>query len=409
MIAASRIQELATQRFEQAVENRRHLHQNPELSFEEENTARYIASALEARGIEKIDRGVGGNGVVATITGAEEGPAIALRADIDALPIQEVPGRSYGSTNSGVMHACGHDGHTSSLLLCASVLHAVQEELPGTVKLMFQPAEERIPGGAQAMIRDGVLESPLVHAVLGQHVNPDLEVGTVGFCPGLFMASADDVYITIEGKGAHAAKPHLGIDPVAVASNIIVSLQQIVSRNANPIVPSVLTFGRFIADGATNVIPNTVEIEGTFRTIDPAWRDAALERIERAVKAQAEALGARATVRIDRGYPPLVNDEPLTSASRRRAVEYLGKEHVVDLPPAMWAEDFSYFGLERPACFYNLGVRNENRGIIHQVHTPEFDLDEQALRVGGGLMAWLAIGALEELDSSGLRNRSASS
>jgi len=397
MISASRIQDLATERFEQALENRRHLHQHPELSFEEHHTANYIAKALEARGIEGIERGVGGNGVVATIAGREDGPVVALRADIDALPIQEVPGRSYGSTRAGVMHACGHDGHTSSLLLCASILQAVRDELPGTVKLMFQPAEERIPGGAQAMIRDGVLESPHVQAVLGQHVNPDLQVGTVGFCPGLFMASADDVYITIEGKGAHAAKPHLGVDPVAIASSIVVMLQQIVSRNANPIVPSVLTFGRFIADGATNVIPNTVEIEGTFRTIDPEWRDEALERIERAVLSHAQAFGARAAVRIDRGYPPVINDEQLTQAARSRAVEYLGEKQVIDLPPAMWAEDFSYFGLERPACFYNLGVRNEERGIVHQVHTPDFDLDEQALRVGGGLMAWLTIGSLERL------------
>ncbi len=397
MISASRIQDLATERFEQALENRRHLHQHPELSFEEHHTANYIAKALEARGIEGIERGVGGNGVVATIAGREDGPVVALRADIDALPIQEVPGRSYGSTRAGVMHACGHDGHTSSLLLCASILQAVRDELPGTVKLMFQPAEERIPGGAQAMIRDGVLESPHVQAVLGQHVNPDLQVGTVGFCPGLFMASADDVYITIEGKGAHAAKPHLGVDPVAIASSIVVMLQQIVSRNANPIVPSVLTFGRFIADGATNVIPNTVEIEGTFRTIDPEWRDEGLEGIERAVLFPAQGVCGRAAGGIDRGYPPVINDEQLTQAARSRAVEYLGEKQVIDLPPAMWAEDFSYFGLERPACFYNLGVRNEERGIVHQVHTPDFDLDEQALRVGGGLMAWLTIGSLERL------------
>jgi amidohydrolase len=289
------------------------------------------------------------------------------------------------------MHACGHDGHTSSLLLCAGILQELRDELPGAVKLIFQPAEERTPGGAQAMIADGVLESPHVGSVLGQHVNPDLPVGTVGFNAGLFMASADEIYITVQGTGGHAAKPHQGVDPVAIAANLIVSLQQIVSRNADPIVPSVLSFGRVAAAGSANVIPDEVDVEGTFRTVDADWREEALSRIERTAHALCEAMGARATVEIKRGYPPLVNHPELTTRARTRAVEYLGVEHVVDLPPALWAEDFAYFALVRPGCFYNLGVRNEERDIVHQVHTSRFDLDEEALRVGGGLLAWLAV------------------
>ncbi len=395
MIPADRIRDEADALFDETVRMRRHLHMHPELSFGETETSRFIAAELERAGIPH-EAGIAGNGIVATVAGSGPG-VVALRADMDALPIHEANDHDYRSLNDGAMHACGHDGHTSSLLTTARILASLGEELPGTVKLIFQPAEERAPGGAHAMIEAGVLDTPRVAHVFGQHVNTDLPAGTVGFNPGLFMASADEIYITVEGRGGHAAKPHQGTDPVVIASNLVLSLQQIVSRNADPIVPSVLTFGRFIGDGAANVIPDRVELAGTFRTVDERWRDDALERLEKTTHAVVAAFGATAKVRIVRGYPPVVNDPNTTQTARDLAVSYLGAESVVNLPPAMWAEDFAYFGQERPSCFYNLGVRNEARGIVHAVHTPRFDLDEHALRIGGGLMAWIAVGSLAAL------------
>lgn len=398
MIDVDEIRRLADEQYEVAVRVRRHLHRNPELSFEEERTAGFVAAELEGAGIRHT-RGVGGHGIVGVIRGTaavDDGtPVVALRADMDALPIEEENDHDFRSTSHGVMHACGHDGHTSSLLAAGRILRGVADRLPGTVKLIFQPAEERSPGGAQAMIADGVLDSPRVGHVFGQHVNTELPVGTVGFNPGLFMASADEIYVTVHGRGGHAAKPHQGVDPVVIASNLIVTLQQIVSRNADPVAPSVLTFGRFVADGSANVIPDRVELAGTLRTMDDAWRERALERIESTTRDVVAALGGRAQVDIVRGYPALINDAAATALARARAESFLGNDRVVDLPPAMWAEDFAYYGRERPSCFYNLGVRNESRGIVHAVHTSRFDLDEEALRIGSGLMAWIAIGALE--------------
>ncbi|MFW5683763.1 MAG: M20 metallopeptidase family protein [Spirochaetota bacterium] len=394
MITPDRVRNLARELHPEAIRVRRHLHMYPELSFEERETARFVASELTSAGID-FREGIAGNGILATVSGDRGGPVLALRADMDALPITEENEGEYRSQNPGAMHACGHDGHTASLLTTARMLAALGDELPGTVKLIFQPAEERAPGGAHAMIEAGVLEEPSVDVVFGQHVNPELPAGMVGFNPGLFMASADDVYITVHGKGGHAAKPHRDVDPIVIASSLVVALQQIVSRNADPIVPSVLSFGRFIGDGAANVIPDTVELAGTFRTMDDGWRDEALARIERTARALVEALGGRADVSIVRGYPAVVNEPELTLRARDRAVEYLGDEQVVDLPPAMWGEDFSYYGRDRPACFYNLGVRNEQAGIVNAVHTPRFDLDEDALRTGSGLMAWITIAELE--------------
>ncbi|MFW6288480.1 MAG: M20 metallopeptidase family protein [Spirochaetota bacterium] len=395
MVAADRVRNEADALLDEAVRVRRHLHMHPELSFDETETSAFIATELERAGVPH-ETGIAGNGIVATVTGSGTG-VVALRADTDALPIREANDHEYRSRNDGVMHACGHDGHTASLLTTARILASLGDELRGTVKLIFQPAEERAPGGAKAMIDAGVLDAPRVEHVFGQHVNPELPVGTVGFNPGLFMASADEIYLTVEGRGGHAAKPHQGVDPVVIASNLVVSLQQIVSRNADPVVASVLTFGRFIGDGAANVIPDRVELAGTFRTVDARWREEALERIERTARAVAAAFGGRAEVRIVRGYPPVVNDPDTTRAARDLAVTYLGEESVINLPPAMWAEDFAYFAQERPSCFYNLGVRNEARRIVHAVHTPRFDLDEEALRIGSGLMAWIAAGSLAAL------------
>ena len=399
MITAETVRRLADELYDDTVRVRRTIHRTPELSFDEKGTAAFVADELSQAGIPYTPA-VGGHGVIATIAGDAaagrgETPVVALRADMDALPIGEENDHGFCSTVDGVMHACGHDGHTASLLTAGRILARLHDTLSGTVRLIFQPAEERAPGGAQAMIGDGALESPRVRSVFGQHVNPDLPVGTVGFNPGLFMASTDDVVITVRGRGGHAAKPHDAVDPIAIASQLIVTLQQVVSRSANPITPSVLTFGRFVAEGAINVIPDTAELAGTFRTVDERWREEALGQIEAISRDLVASLGGTAQVEIRRGYPPVVNDAGATALARERAVEYLGEDRVVDLPPAMWAEDFAYFAKERPACFYNLGVRNEKRGIVHPVHSSRFDLDEEALRVGGGLMAWIALGALE--------------
>ena len=394
MITPDQVRHRADDLHEDAIRVRRHLHRHPELSFSETETAAFVATELRSAGIPHVT-GVGGNGIVATLEGTRSEPVVALRADMDALPIREENTHEFCSANEGVMHACGHDGHTASLLAAGRILQDLRGELAGTVKLFFQPAEERAPGGAHEMIEAGVLEEPYVRHVFGQHVNTELAVGSVGFNPGLFMASADELYFTIRGRGGHAAKPHQEVDPVVIASNLIVTLQQIVSRNADPTIPSVLSFGRIIGDGAANVIPDSVELAGTFRTIDAEWREEALRRIEHTTTALVAALGGAAEIRIVRGYPPVVNDPEVTARARSRAVELLGADHVVDLPPAMWAEDFAYFCRERPSCFYNLGVRNEERGIVHPVHTARFDLDEEALRVGSALLAWIAIGELE--------------
>lgn len=405
MIGKDRVRSLAASEQPNAVRVRRHLHTNPELSFEEERTAAYIADELRASGIDAHVDGAT-HGVIGLIAGRGgspanrvadhgNGPVVALRADMDALPIREETQHEYRSANEGVMHACGHDGHVACVLTAGRILAALRDELAGGIKLIFQPAEERAPGGALAMIESGVLESPRVDRIYGQHVNTELPAGTVGFASGLFMASADEIYIDVRGRGGHAAKPHQATDPVVIASTLIVTLQQIVSRNADPNTPSVLSFGRVRADGAANVIPDKVEIAGTFRTVNDTWRETALERIRETSSSLASMLGGEATVRIVRGYPALVNDPQTTGSARSRAVDYLGEQRVVDLGPEMWSEDFAYYGRHRPSCFYNLGVRNEARGIVHPVHTPRFDLDEEALQVGSGLLAWIAIGALE--------------
>ena len=376
------------------VETRRHLHAHPELSFKEYETASYIARRLREIGLEPEEK-VAGTGVVALISGKLPGNrVIALRADTDALPILEANKVPYASKNPGVMHACGHDVHTASLLATAEILNSLRDRFPGTVKLIFQPAEEKAPGGARKMIEAGVLKDPEPDAILGQHVMVQIPVGKVGFKPGLYMASADEIYFTVKGKGGHGAMPDKNIDPVLITSHIIVALQQIVSRNANPLMPSVLSFGRIIADGATNVIPNEVQVAGTFRTLDEKWRMEALERIRRMAGQIAEAMGGSCEFHIVKGYPSLYNEEKLTKKSRAWAAEYMGEENIIDLDVWMAAEDFAYYSRELDACFYRIGVSNEAKGIVSNVHTPTFDIDEQALETGPGLMTWLCINNL---------------
>ncbi|MDA0713878.1 MAG: M20 family metallopeptidase, partial [Bacteroidetes bacterium] len=312
------------------------------------------------------------------------------RADMDALPIQETNEVSYRSMNDGVMHACGHDVHSSSLMGAALILNQLKEKWTGEVRIIFQPGEERLPGGASLMIAEGVLTNPDVDVILGQHVFPELPSGMVGFKPGMYMASADEIYLKVKGKGGHGAMPHLNIDPVLISAHVLTALQQVVSRRAKATTPSVLSFGSIHGNGSTNVIPDEVKIEGTFRTFDEAWRDEAHRHIEQIAKGTAQSMGGDCEVKILKGYPYLMNHETLTARCTASAERYLGKEHVVELPLRMTAEDFAYYSHEVPACFYRLGTAGKNGQFKDSVHTSTFDIDEDALITGMGLMAFLA-------------------
>lgn len=386
-----KIKQLAKEHAAEVVANRRYLHTNPELSFQEYNTAKFVAQKLKDIGLTPQE-GIANTGVVALIEGRNpSSKVIGLRADMDALPIFEKNNVPYKSQNEGVMHACGHDVHTSSLLGTAKILHQLKDEFEGTVKLVFQPAEEKAPGGASIMIKEGVLENPSPASMLGQHVAPNVPVGKIGFREGMYMASTDEIYMTIKGKGGHGAMPDQLIDPVLIASHVIVSLQQIISRNRKPANPSVLSFGRFIADGVTNVIPNEVTIQGTFRCMDEEWREDGLRRMKKMAEGITEAMGGVCEFEIVKGYPFLKNHPELTRRIKAEATAYMGAENIIDLDLWMAGEDFAFYSQVVDSCFYRLGTRNEARGIISGVHTPTFDIDEAALEIGPGLMSWLAV------------------
>ncbi len=389
-----RIKSLAQAYKQEVIDLRRHLHSHPELSFQEFQTAAFVAEKLKAIGITEIESKAT-TGWSALIKGKNpEKKVVALRADMDALPIIEANEVPYKSQNPGVMHACGHDAHTASLLGAAKILHEVRDQFEGTIKLIFQPGEEIIPGGASLMIKDKVLENPRPQYILGQHVMPMIPAGKVGFRSGLYMASADELYLTIKGKGGHGAMPETFIDPVLISAHLLVALQQIVSRVANPKIPSVLSFGRVEALGATNIIPNEVKIQGTFRTLDEGWRAKAHEKMRQIAEGIVEGMGGQLDFEIRKGYPFLKNNPELTARSVAAAQTYLGVENVLDLDIWMAAEDFAYFSQEIDGCFYRLGTRNEARGITSGVHTPTFDIEEEALEIGAGLMAWLAVSEL---------------
>jgi amidohydrolase len=384
--------DLAHAHFDQTKAIRRHLHAHPELSFEEVHTSNYIAAQLDALSISYI-RNIGGHGIVAHIYGQKAGTkVVALRGDMDALPIEEANSVPYKSQNVGVMHACGHDVHTACLLGAAAILQASRPLFGGTIRLIFQPAEERLPGGASLMIRDGALENPAPEAIFGQHVYPSMEAGKVGFRAGKYMASADEIYITLHGRGGHGATPHLCIDPVVMSAQVIQALQTIVSRHSDPLMPTVLTFGKlYTIGGATNIIPDQLKMEGTLRTMDEKWRTKAHLLLETIVKNTAESMGGHAEVQILKGYPVLYNDEALTQQSVVWAKELLGAEQVETIPMRMTAEDFAWYTHVIPGCFYRLGTGNAAKGITSPVHTNTFDIDEAALPIGSALMAYLGI------------------
>lgn len=372
------------------VKVRRHLHAHPELSFEEHETSAYIKQQLTDLGISWIP--MAATGVVAVVQGTlQSDSVIALRADIDALPILEKNVVDYVSQNPGAMHACGHDFHTASLLGTARILQSMRDTFGGKIKLIFQPGEEVLPGGASIMIKEGVLADPKPTAILGQHAMPRIETGKIGIRAGKHMASMDAVKVRVIGRGGHGAEPHKNTDPVVIAAHVIIALQQVVSRIAQPGEPTVLSFGKVVANGAVNVIPDEVYMEGTFRAMNEVWREEAHRRMKEIAEGISESMGARCEVTIVRGYPFLINEKNLTRQVTEFAIEYLGKENVLEEDIWMAAEDFAYYSQAADSCFYLCGVGNSSMGITSSLHTPTFDIDERSLITSSGLMAYLAI------------------
>ena len=385
------IKEKADSIFKTVLEARRHIHQYPELSFNETETSKYICSLLDRSGIE-YKSGYVKTGIVALIKGKNpEKKVVMLRADMDALPILEQNKTEYVSKNAGVMHACGHDVHSSCAIGAAFILNAFKAEFEGTVKIIFQPGEEVLPGGASLMIKEGVLTDPKVDKAIALHVHPGMEVGKTGFRSGMYMASTDEIYITITGKGGHAAMPADYNNPLLIVSELLLELKKKFPNDGKSEIPTVLAFGKMEGLGATNVIPEEVKLAGTFRTMDEKWRKEAHDIITKTILDICNKHKAKADINIMNGYPFLVNDAKLTENCKAAAEEYLGRENVEELPLRMTAEDFAYFSQELPVCFYRLGTGNKAKGITSGVHTSTFDIDEDALRIGSGLMAWLTI------------------
>lgn len=388
------IKRLANQYFEKTVSMYHQLHRHPELSGQEMQTAKYICQVLDDLGIEYTPN-VSGHGVVALLRGKlPKGRVVALRADMDALPIQEESGLPFSSEVPGVMHACGHDIHTASLLGTLMILNDMRDRFGGTVKAIFQPSEEEYEGGAKFMIEDNVLENPKVDVIIGQHVTPGMEAGTIGLKSGPFMASTDEVHLTITGKGGHAARPTETINPINVGTEIIHELNNFIKIKTPKDVPTVLSFGRFIATGSTNIIPEKVEIAGTFRTFNEVWREEVCAYIRRTVNHFATLSGASCKLDIRHGYPVLNNNAEVTERIREYAIQLLGRNYVQNLPVRLTAEDFAYYLQRRPGTFYRLGVSNVSKGITQTTHSSTFQIDEEALRTSITLMSWIAFNEL---------------
>lgn len=388
------IKQISEDEYTNIVSIRRHIHQHPELSFMEEKTAKFISDKLKELGILH-KTGVAGHGIHGVLHGKlESNSCVFLRADIDALPIQEENDVPYKSVNQHVMHACGHDVHTASLLGALTILKKLENHWGGNVSFVFQPAEERLPGGASLMIKAGVLKHPIPRAAFAQHVYTPLPAGVVGFKEGMYMASTDEIYIDFVGKGGHAATPHHNIDPIRVGAEFLVDIYKQFEESKPSDLPSVLAFGKITALGATNVIPDLYAMEGTLRTLNEDWRNKAKKLIEITAQDIANKYGAIAKVRIEHGYPVLNNDIEITNKAKAAAEQYLGKENVVDLDLRMTAEDFAYFSQQLPSCFYRLGTGNSEKGITANVHNAHFNVDEEALKTGMGLMAWIALSEL---------------
>jgi amidohydrolase len=390
------LEQFQNQYYESLLTWRRHLHQNPELSWEEYETTAYIEQELRKIGITAIQKPLK-TGLIALIEGKNPSKkCVALRADIDALPIQEANHCEYKSTKEGIMHACGHDVHSTCLLGAAQYLWNHREDFEGTIKLIFQPSEEKQPSGAEALIEAGALANPTVSSIIGLHVTPELETGKLGFRKGKFMASADEIYMTVHGKGGHAASPHLCIDPIIISANILIALQQLVSRYSNPITPTVLSFGDIHGFGATNIIPEKVTLKGTLRTFDEAWREVLHSKINSICQNIAESFGGSCEIDIPKGLSYVNNDDNITEIIQNTASKLLGKENIVEMPIRMGAEDFSAYGHQIPSSFFRLGTGNISKNITATVHNPKFDIDENALAIGAFAMAKMGIKLLEE-------------
>ena len=393
-ITPERIKELIQAGHMETVAIRRHLHAHPELSFQEHATGAYIAERLVALGIE-VRKGIAGTGVIGVVKGASPGKVVCLRADIDALPIQETNELPYRSTSAGVMHACGHDAHTAMVLAAGKILHELRQEWSGTVLLLFQPGEEKIPGGASLVLKEGALKDPAPTAIIGQHVTPELEVGKVGFHAGPFMASSDELYLSVKGKGGHAAMPEKLIDPILITAHLLIQLKEKFEEYRKDR-PLILGFGKVIADGATNVVPNEVQIAGTLRTFDEDLRAELHALLPQWAQEICANYGGSCEFEVRHGYPVLVNDEALTARMRSAAEEFLGKEHVVDMPRRMGSEDFAFYTQVMPGSFHRLGTGNPKKGPPKGLHTPDFNIAEEAMALGAGVMVF---GALAELRS----------
>ena len=384
------IKQKAKHYFPYLVDVRRHLHANPELSFKEIETSRYISTQLIKHRIEH-QSGIVGTGIVALIKGRNpDKKCVLLRGDMDALPITEKNNVDYKSVHDGIMHACGHDVHSTCILGAALILNELKDSFEGTVKIIFQPGEEVLPGGASLMIAEGILENPKVEAAIALHVFTDLEAGQAGFKSGMYMASTDEIYIDVTGKGGHAAMPIEYNNPILIASEILLALDKEFSNDTKSKIPTVLAFGKMIANGATNVIPETVSIAGTFRTMDETWRKQVHEKIKSIATKITTEKNAKAEVKIVSGYPFLVNDENITSIAKNVATTYLGKENVAELPIRMTAEDFAFISQLVPTCFFRLGTGNKKQGITSGVHTATFNVDENAIETGATLLAAMA-------------------
>lgn len=387
------IERLAGEYFEEIVSIRRHIHKHPELSFEEFQTSDFICSKLDEWGI-KYRKGIVKTGIVAEIEGEKPGKIIGFRADMDALPVREENQFDFKSVNEGVMHACGHDVHTSCLLGAIRILKDFKEKIKGKIKFVFQPGEERIPGGAKLMIEEDLFDGEEPEIMLAQHVYPELESGKTGFRPGMYMASSDEIYITVKGKGGHAALPDRLTDPVLIASHLIVALQQVVSRNNRPGMPSVLSIGKISGEGAVNVIPDTVSLEGTFRTMDEKWREKAHEKIENITRNLCSSMGGEVDIEIRKGYPVLINDPDLAEKLKNLAIEFSGEENVEDLDIRMTAEDFAYFTQKYPAVLFRLGTAKPGEEAA-ALHSSRLDIDEKAIQLSMGLFSWMAMKLLD--------------
>ncbi len=396
--------------FSELVELRRDIHRHPELAYEEHRTSNLVIEHLTRLDAEiDIERHVAQTGVVAHLVGKKATPSskvIALRADLDALPMPEETSHHFKSTIEGKMHACGHDAHVASLLGVAKVLSSLQHELSGTVKFIFQPSEEKIPGGAKPMLDEGIFERRKPDAVFGQHCIPQVPVGKIGFYSGAMMAAADELYITVRGRGGHGSAPHRTADPIVAAVQLVTSLQTIISRNFPPGAPGVVTIAAINGGSATNIIPNEVKMMGTLRTMDESLRTLAHQRLEEIVHFTGKAMGVQADIEIRRGYPVLINDKSMTEFAWNAAREFLGDENAIQADAIMGAEDFAYFLQACPGSFWQLGVGNAARGITHNIHSTLFDIDEEALRVGTGFTSYLAWKFLHEtsLSSSPCQN-----